>query len=83
MATTQEGRHAGFVTLGGSGTFNEAAMSGMKADESSASSNVFNERMLQWINAALSASHTNINAAMQAYATSKSVTNWSSLNTVD
>ncbi|CAB4139840.1 hypothetical protein UFOVP353_53 [uncultured Caudovirales phage] len=39
----------------------------------------FNGRMLAWINQSLSASYTNINEAMVAYAVSQGVTNFSSL----
>ncbi len=41
----------------------------------------FNERFLGWLNGRLSAAHTSLPEAMQAYAVSKSVTNWSSLGT--
>jgi hypothetical protein len=43
----------------------------------------FNERQLRFINARLSASYTNINQAMQAFAASKGAYNWSSLGTLD
>lgn len=43
----------------------------------------FNERQLRFINARLSASYTNINQAMQAFAESKGAYNWSSLGTLD
>lgn len=39
----------------------------------------FEARMLLWINAALAANYTNVNAAQQAYATAKGANNWSSL----
>ena len=39
----------------------------------------FNERMLSWINSALSASYANLPQAMQAYAVAKSANNWDSL----
>ena len=42
----------------------------------------FNERQLRFINARLSASYSNLNEAMQAFATSKAAYNWSSLGTL-
>jgi len=42
----------------------------------------FNGRLLQWINAQLSTSYTEINGAMAAYAESQGVVNWNSLNGV-
>lgn len=43
----------------------------------------FNERQLMWINARLTASYTNLNETMQAFAESKGAANWSSLGTLD
>jgi hypothetical protein len=43
----------------------------------------FNERQLRWINARMAASYTNLNDAMQAYATSQGAHNWSSLGTLE
>lgn len=43
----------------------------------------FNERQLRFINARLTASYTNLNEAMQAFAESKAAFNWSSLGTLD
>lgn len=48
-------------------------------DEQSVASGNFNERMLAWLNARLSASYTNLPQAQQAYAESKSANNWDSL----
>jgi hypothetical protein len=39
-----------------------------------------NERMLAWLNAELSASHTSLNAAMAAYAAGGSFTRWNDIN---
>ena len=39
----------------------------------------FDERMLQWLNIALSASYESLPAAQQAYAVSKGAYNWDSL----
>lgn len=41
----------------------------------------WNGRLLSWINLKLTASHTNVNEAMHAYAVSKGANNWSSLGT--
>ncbi len=41
----------------------------------------FNERLLSYTNVKLSASHTNINAAKQAFAENEGFNNWSSMNT--
>lgn len=43
----------------------------------------FNERQLRFINSRLTASYTNLNEAMQAFADSKSFYNWSALGTLD
>lgn len=40
----------------------------------------FNERMLQWINQALTTSFVNVADAMQAYAEDRGFLNWSSMN---
>ncbi len=42
----------------------------------------FNERQLRWINYRLAASHTNVNNAMQAFATASGAYNWSSLGSL-
>ncbi len=41
----------------------------------------FNERLLSYINVKLSASHTSLPAAMQAFAVNEGFNNWSSMNT--
>lgn len=41
----------------------------------------YNERLLQWINAQLGTSYTNVNHAMQAYAVNQSAASWSALAT--
>lgn len=51
-------------------------------DDDGIPAGTFNERQLRWINARLTASYTNLNEAMQAYATSKGAHNWSSLGTL-
>ena len=51
-------------------------------DDDGIAAGTFNERQLRWINARLTASYTNLNEAMQAYATSKGAHNWSSLGTL-
>lgn len=42
----------------------------------------FNERMLAWINFKLSATHTSLPEAQQAFAEDQGFTNWSAMNTV-
>ena len=42
----------------------------------------FNERMLNWINVALTASHTDVASAMQAYAEDAGAYNWDSLGSL-
>lgn len=42
----------------------------------------FNGRMLAWINARLSSSHTNLPAAQQAFAENQGFNNWSSMGTI-
>lgn len=43
----------------------------------------WNGRLLAWINLKLGTSHTNVLAAMQAFAVSKGFNNWSSMGTFD
>jgi hypothetical protein len=43
----------------------------------------FNERQLRWINARMGASYTNLNDAMQAYATSQGADNWSAMGALE
>ena len=51
-------------------------------DDSSTGGVTFNEKLLAWINGELSASHTNINEAMQAFAVSKSRNNWNAVTSI-
>lgn len=51
-------------------------------DAASIPAGTFNERQLMFINARLSRTFTNLNEAMQAFATSKGAYNWSSLGTL-
>lgn len=51
-------------------------------DQESIPAGTFNERMLAWINTELSASHTNLPGAMQAYAESLGFYNWSSMTAI-
>ena len=44
-------------------------------------SGTFNERLLSYINVKLTASHTNINEAKQAFADNGGFYNWDSMNT--
>lgn len=50
--------------------------------DSSTDGVTFNEKLLAWINGELSASHTNINEAMQAFAVSKSRNNWNAVTSI-
>lgn len=43
----------------------------------------FDQRLLAWLNIKLSATYTNLPAAMQALATSLGIYNWSSIGTFD
>jgi hypothetical protein len=43
----------------------------------------FNERQLRWINARMGASYTNLDEAMQAYATSQGADNWSAMGALE
>lgn len=52
-------------------------------DDEEIAAGTFNERMLAWINGRLSASHTNINEAMFAFAENEGVGNWNELGTFD
>ncbi|HKJ95207.1 MAG TPA: hypothetical protein VKA32_06230 [Gammaproteobacteria bacterium] len=52
-------------------------------DAHSIGGRTFNERLLNWINAKLSADHDNINAAMQAFAADQGVADWDSMGTFD
>ena len=51
-------------------------------DDEGIDAGTYNERLLSWINTKLSASHTNVHAAMQAYAESEGASDWDSLDTV-
>ena len=42
----------------------------------------YNEQLLAWINGELSASHTSLPAAMQAYADNAGVTNWNAVTSI-
>ena len=50
-------------------------------DQSSIPAGPFDSRLLAWINGQLSASFTEINGAMDAFAISRGAPNWSSLGT--
>lgn len=52
-------------------------------DAQSIPAGTFNERQLMWINARMAASYTNLNDAMQAYATSQGAHNWSSMGALE
>jgi hypothetical protein len=52
-------------------------------DAQGVAAGTFNERQLRWINARMGATFTNLDEAMQAYATSQGVYNWSSLGTLE
>ena len=52
-------------------------------DAQGVAAGTFNERQLRWINARMGASFTNLDEAMQAYATGQGVYNWSSLGTLE
>lgn len=52
-------------------------------DAQSVPAGTFNERQLRWINARMGASFTNLDEAMQAYATGQGVYNWSSLGALE
>ena len=67
-------------STGITGTWSEDWSALFDADGTAAGT--WNERMLAWINATLTASYTNINAAMQAYAVDQGFANWSSMNTI-
>lgn len=51
-------------------------------DDASIPAGDFNGRMLAWINARLSSSHTNLPAAQQAFAEDQGFNNWSSMGTI-
>lgn len=50
-------------------------------DQAAIPAGMFNERLLRWINLRLSAAFTEINGAMQAFATAEGAYNFSSLGT--
>lgn len=52
-------------------------------DAQGVAAGTFNERQLRWINARMGASFTNLDEAMQAYATGQGVYNWSSLGALE
>lgn len=52
-------------------------------DAQGVAAGTFNQRQLRWINARMGASFTNLDEAMQAYATSQGAYNWSSLGALE
>jgi hypothetical protein len=52
-------------------------------DAQGVAAGTFNERQLRWINARMGATFTNLDEAMQAYATGQGVYNWSSLGALE
>ncbi|WP_395443558.1 hypothetical protein [Caulobacter sp. UC70_42] len=52
-------------------------------DLASIPAGTFNERLLQWINAKLTKSYTDVNEAMQALATANGAYNFSSMGSFD
>lgn len=80
MTTNQEGKHAAVRdSTGTARSYNEDWHALFDGDGIAAGS--FNSRMLAWINATLSASYTNVNEAMQAFAVDQGFANWDSMNT--
>lgn len=51
-------------------------------DDQSIPAGTYNERLLQFINATMSASYTSLPQAQQEYAEALGFNNWSSMNTV-
>lgn len=79
--SNQSGVHAAIrASTGTTGTYTEDWHA--LWDDAAVAAGTFNERMLAWINTTLSASYTNINAAMQAYAVDQGFDNWISMNTI-
>jgi hypothetical protein len=52
-------------------------------DAQGVAAGTFDERQLRWINARMGATFTNLDEAMQAYATGQGVYNWSSLGALE
>jgi hypothetical protein len=52
-------------------------------DAESVPAGTFNERQLRWINTRMGASYTNLDEAMQAYATSQGAANWSAMGALE
>lgn len=85
MATNQEGRQGVIRTATGNASLNQP----VNADWHDLFDNTvgviatgtFNERRLSYINVKLSASHTNLNDAMQAFADNESRDDWDSMET--
>jgi hypothetical protein len=80
--TNQEGRH-GVVRTATSTTENYNGDFNQLFDDTATvqAAGTFNERLLSYINVKLSASHTNINDAMQAFADNESRNDWDSMET--
>jgi hypothetical protein len=78
MSSAQGDRQASVRALTGTALSYEGDWQAL-FDQAAIPAGDFNGRLLAWINAQLSASYTNINDAMQAFATSKGAANWSSL----
>lgn len=81
MTTNQEGRQAAVRALTGTArTYNEDWEA--LFDLESIASGAFDERLLLWINAQLSASYTSLPTAQSAYAASLGFVRWSDINTI-
>lgn len=83
MATNQESLQASLRARSGSTdelSFNEDWIAVFDAD--AIDPGMFNERLLMWINAELTASYTSLLRAQSEYAASQGVTRWSDLTTI-
>lgn len=82
MATNQEGRVIALrtATSATTGTHEQNWFEVMAAD--AVTTGTYNERLLAWINAKLSASHASLPAAQAAYAAQYGYTRWTDQNTL-
>lgn len=81
MATNQEGRQGTVRTATGNALTHDGDWHDLFDNTASVqATGTFNERLLSYINVKLSASYTNVNEAMQAFAANESDYNFSSMD---
>lgn len=81
MGVNQSDRQASVRAVTGTAWTYEGDWSAL-FDSASIPAGSFNGRLLAWINSTMSASYTELNGAMQAYAVSQGAASWNELGTL-